>query len=94
MGVDLSEEPRLDGQNTLLGIEHFGLDIFHFGGDVALGIDQRLLSNVVLGHIRGVGFGDFDVVAMDLVVADLEGFNAGAGAFFRFEIGDPLAGIA
>jgi len=42
------------------------------------------------GDGLGVGFGDFQVIAEDLVVAHLEGFDAGALAFHRFQAGDPV----
>jgi hypothetical protein len=47
-----------------------------------------------LGAMAGVGAGDFDVIAEDLVVADLERLDPGALALDRFQVGDPLAGVA
>ena len=90
----LAEQAQLDLVDALLGVEHQRLVFLHLGGDVALGVDQGLLADVVGGRQPGVGAGDLDVIAEDLVVADLEGLDAGALALDAFQVGDPLAGMA
>ncbi len=75
--------------------------------EVAGGVGQRLLGNVVVGQ-GGAGFaashpvaigrgergsGDFEVVAEHPVVANLEGANASPVAFAPLQIGDPLPGF-
>ena len=50
-----------------------------------------MFARVVAGDGGEVGFGDFEVVAEDGVVADFEGLDAGAGDFAVLQVGDPAA---
>ena len=92
--ADLAEQARLDLADAVLGVEHQRLVFLHFRGDVALGVDQGLLADVVGWGQAGVGAGDLDVVAKDLVVADLERLDPGALALDALQVGDPIAGMA
>ena len=58
------------GQDLLLEI----LELF---GDVALAVHERLLADVRLGHELLEGVRNLDIVAKDLVIADLERADAG-----------------
>ena len=53
-----------------------------------------MFALVIGGNFFGVGVGDLDVVAKDLVEADLERVDAGAGAFLRLKTGDPFLAAA
>ncbi len=68
------------------------LQVLELLRDVALAVDERLLADVGLGHLILEGVGDLDVVAEDLVVADLQRADAGALLFLRLDGGEqPLA---
>ena len=68
------------------------LQVLELLRDVALAVDERLLADVGVGHLILEGIGDLDVVAEDLVVADLQRADAGAFLFLRFNGGEqPLA---
>ena len=90
----LAEDGGLQVQDALLGIKNERLVFLEFRGDKPLGVDQRLLADVFLGHGVQVGFGDFNVIAKDLVVAHLEGFDARAFPLSGLQIGHPTLGIA
>ena len=59
------------------GRENIVLQILQLLCDVALAVDQRLLADVCPRHQLLEGVGDLDVVAEYLVVADLQGADAG-----------------
>ena len=80
-------------EDLLFGGEDFALVLLQLGRGEALGVDQRLLALVVGGGQMQVGLGDFDVVAEDVVEADLERLDAGAGALAGFDLGDELAAV-
>ena len=61
--------------------------------DVALGVLERLAVLVVRGRLRLVGVGDLDVVAEDLVVADLQAGDAGPRDLLGLEAGDPVLAV-
>ena len=68
------------GQNLLL-------KVFKFLGDVALAVHERLLADVRLGHKLLKGVRDLDIVAEDLVVADLQRADAGLFLLARLDAG-------
>ena len=76
-----------------LRIQDQGFVFFHFRGDVAFSIDQRLFANVIRRGLVGVAVGDFDVITENLVVTNFEGLDAGSFAFEAFQVGDPFAGM-
>jgi len=59
---------------------HFGLVLLELGGDVALGRGEGLAALVVFGNPTPVRVGNLEVIAEDLVVADLERANPGPGS--------------
>ncbi len=85
-----AEQLRLAHGHPLLGAQHLRLVVLELGRDVALGAGQRLAPLVVGGHLRGVGVGDLEVVAEDLVEADLERRDPGALALALLQRGDVL----
>ena len=67
------------------------LELLELGRDVALGVLDRLLADVVgrdLAALR-LGVGDLDVVAEDLVEADLQAGDPRAADLLGLEPGDP-----
>ena len=75
-------------------VEDLLLVLLQLRRDVALGVLERLLALVVGRDLGGVGVRDLDVVAEDLVEADLEAGDAGAGDLLGLEAGDPLLAAA
>ena len=65
----------------LLGAEYLLFIHLQLFGDIALGIDERLLSDPLLRHLVAVGVGHLHVVAEHIVVAYLEARYAGGRAF-------------
>ena len=83
----------LERQNLLLGVEHLALVVLQLRRGEALGVDQRLLAFVIGGREVQIGVGDFDVVAEDVIEADLERLDAGALPLARFDLRDVLAAV-
>ena len=71
--------------NRSSAAEDFFLVFLQLRRDVALGILERLLALVIGGNLAGVGVGDLDVVAEDLIEADLQTGDAGAANFVGLE---------
>ena len=69
--ADGGEEFLFEGEDFVFGVEHFALVIFQLGGGEAFGVGEGLLALVVGGREVLVGAGDFDVVAEDVVEANL-----------------------
>ena len=88
--AERSEELGLADRHPLLGAEHARFVLLELGRDVALGGGQRLAPLVVGGDPGGVGVGDLEVVAEDLVEPDLERGDAGAVPLALLERGDVL----
>ena len=59
-------------QGAILRRERFVLKRLQLGRDVALGVLERLAPTVVIGHLRGLAVGDFDVETVHAVVAHLQ----------------------
>ena len=68
----LAEELGLELLHAVLGAEDLLLPLLQLRREVALGVGQRLLADVVLGHLVEVRLGDLEVVSEDPVEADLE----------------------
>ncbi len=74
----------------LVGREDFLFVFFQLGSDVAFGVLDRLLADVVGRNLGAVGIRDFDVIAEHLVEADLEAGDAGPRGLLGLIGGDPL----
>ena len=72
------EERRLPLADLLLGPEDLLLVALELGRDVALGAGQGLSPLIVGGDLVGVGAGDLEEIAEDLVIPDLERRDPGA----------------
>ena len=79
------EQRRFKVLNTFLRVEDRRLVFLELGGDVALRPRQRLPPDVVVGDFGLVRPPNFDVVAEDPVVADLERLDAGALALLALQ---------
>ncbi len=84
------EQLVLQVLGLLVGRQHLLFVLLQFRRDVAFGVLERLLADVVGGHVVAVGVGDLDVVAEDLVEADLQVGDAGPFDLLRLVAGDPL----
>ena len=88
------EQLLFEREDFVLGVQNFALVVFQLRRGEALGVDQSLLALIVGGGQVLVGLGDFDVVTEDVVEADLQRLDAGAGAFASLDLRDDLAAIA
>ena len=70
-GAQLGEEAAFDLDGALVRGEDAGLVVLQLGRGEALGVDQGLFALVVGGDGLEVGLGDLDVVAEDIVKANL-----------------------
>ena len=70
------------------------LQILQLLSDVALAVDQRLLADIVVGYLIPEGVGYLDVIAEYLVIADLQGADAGLFLLLRLHLGqEALAAV-
>jgi hypothetical protein len=92
-GAEIEKKLVLELARTFLRAEDFRFHELKLGRDEALGVGQRLLARVVGGDGGEIGGADFDVVAEDLVVADLERLDAGPLLLPPLEIGEPFLAL-
>ena len=90
-GAKLAEDFGFEGAGAFVAAEDTAFHFLQFGGDKALRVGRGLLSRVVTGDRSEVGFGHFEVVAENGIVANLEGLDAGAFDFAVLQFGDPAA---
>ena len=79
LGEEGGPEFLLARDAVRLGAEDLVLELLELGGDVALGVAQRLLAGEGRGSLGGVHRRKLDVVAEDRVEADLERRDAARG---------------
>src|SRR6202030_2093712 len=79
--------------NALVGGEDFAFVFFQLRGSEALRVDQRLLALVIVGREVQVGLGNFDVVAENVIEANLQRSDVGALALALFHGGDDLLAV-
>ena len=92
-GAKIEEELVFELARAFLCAEDFRLHLLQLGRDEALGVGQGLLARVVGGDGGEIGGADLDVVAEDLVVADLERLDAGAFLLAALESGEPFLAL-
>ena len=63
--------------------------LLEFGGNIAFGVDQRLLTQVVRWYELEMTIAHLDIVAKDLVKANFERLDAGAFAFTALQRDHP-----
>ena len=72
MVAHLDEQVVLDLDDFFLCAENLRLEFLELFRDVALGVRERLLADVAVGHEVGAAVAHLDIVAEHLVVADFE----------------------
>ncbi len=89
------EQLVLQGACPLVGASDLVLKLLELGGEIPLGVLDRLLANVVRGNLDALrlGVGDLDVIAKDLVEANLEARNAGTADLLGLVPGNPALAI-
>src|SRR5271157_4491537 len=89
------EQLVLQGACPLVGAPDLVLKLLELGREIPLGVLDRLLANVVRGNLHALrlGVGDLDVIAKDLVEANLETRNAGAADLLGLVPGNPALAI-
>ena len=85
---ELAEEPRLELEDRLLGPGDLLLPLFQFGGEVPLGVGERLLPDIVVGDAVQVRPRHLEVVSEDPVEPHLERADPGPLPLARLERGD------
>ena len=93
LGAQFLEQFALEGDRALLRAQDAVLVLLELLGDEPFRVRHRLLADVFRRCGRELGAGDFDVVAEDFVVADLERLDARALLFGGLEPGDPVAAL-
>ena len=78
--AQLQKQLVLQLLRLLVGRQHLLFVLFQLRRDVALGVLDGLLADVLGRDLLAVGVGDFDVIAEDLVEADLRSGCRSAGA--------------
>jgi hypothetical protein len=63
--LKLGEDLPFERRELLLGVEDLLLVLLQLRGDIALGVAEGLLPDVVLGDTIAVGVGDLQVVTED-----------------------------
>ncbi len=92
--ADIAEDLGLQLLHLLLSRKDFRFVVLKLRGDIALGVDQGLLANVIFRHGFGVGLGHLDVIAKDLVEPNFQALDPGSFTLHLFEVVDPLTGLA
>ena len=92
--ADLDEQLVLPLPPLLLGVEHRLLVLLELLVDVALGVHEGLLADVLGGDGRCPGFRHLDVVAEDAVEAHAQTCDARALPLLLLEGGDPGLPVA
>ena len=88
----LLEDLALNGEDFFFGFEDFDFELLQLRRGEAFGVDQGLFALVIGGREVLIRFGDFDVVAEDVVEADFERRDAGAGALALLDLGEVCSG--
>src|SRR5205085_9111499 len=83
--ADFRKDFRFELSDAVFRAEDFSLPILQFRRRVTFGIGERLPPLVINRHTRGVGFGDFNKIAEDVVEANPERSDAGARTLARFQ---------
>src|SRR6267143_744775 len=71
-GADVHEELALNFQDALVGGKDFAFILLEFRGSEALGVDESLLSLVIVGREMQIRFRNLNVVTEDLVEPNLQ----------------------
>src|SRR5262249_16996263 len=86
LGADLAVEGGFEFDDPLPGVGDQRFILFQFQGEEAFGVSQSLFTDVITGGELQVRLRDLDVIAEDLVVADLERPYSAAFALARLEL--------
>src|SRR5262245_63088082 len=89
----VGEERLLESNGAVSRRESLVLEGLQLGGDVALGVLERLAAAIVRGDLVRVGVGDLDVEAVDVVVGDAKVGDAGPRTLALLELGQELARV-
>ena len=76
-GTQLIKQIILQLLDFFLGTENLILELLKLGNNIALRVYQRLLAYKVRRHTAALSLANLDIIAENLVKADLHGFNAG-----------------
>ena len=91
---EVGEELGFESGDALVGVKDALFLLLELGGDVALGVDEGLLTDPVRGDAVFVRVADLEVVAKDVVEVELErgdSASVGFGLKDSFEDGPGIA---
>src|SRR5262245_30483055 len=86
LGADLAVEVGFEFDDPLAGVGDQRFMFFQFQRKEAFGVSQSLFTDIITGGELQVRLRDLDVIAEDLVVADLERPYSAAFALARLEL--------
>ena len=92
--AQILKDLALQGQHLFFRVQNLAFQFLELRRGEAFGIHQRLLTLVIRGRVVQVGFRNFDVIAENVVEANLERLDSRAAALPRFNLGDVLAAVA
>src|SRR5580698_2212445 len=87
------EQLPFEREDLVFGVEHLTFVVLQLRRSEALGVGQGLLALVIGRRQMLIGARDFDVVAEDVVEANLERLNARALALARLNLRDVLLAV-
>ncbi len=87
-GTQLFEHLALDFEDLFFGFEDLDFQFLQFGRGEALGVHQSLFALVIGRRQMHIRLGDFQIIAEDVVEADLERADAGAGPLALLDLGE------
>ena len=92
--AQLLEQARLNLDDPLFRVKDLRFVFFQFRRYITLGVHQRLFADIVRWNFNRVGVADLDVITEDFVETDLQGLDPRSFAFYRFQGGDVIFGVA
>ena len=78
----LRQNLLFQGRQTLIRRLQLIFQLLQFRGDKTLRTNQRLLADIFRRHQIQIGFGNVNIIAKNLIIADTQGFYARALALF------------
>ena len=87
--AELNKRFLLSGKKLRISSDDTFFKVLQLGSHEPFGIDERLLAGVVSRHTVKIGLCNLDIVSIDLIVANLQRFNAGSFPFTNLEGSNP-----
>ena len=92
--AQLAEKIRFQLRHFFFGAQYLVLQDLQLLGDIALGVNQRLLAHEIMRHLGGLRLGDLDVIAENSVIAHLQGRDPGLFLLALLNVRQQLLAVA